>query len=112
MSTKYNPTHTNKVPWTDALSLISIVATEDSDGYVTKTETSRTIFCTFIEGVARSEFYEAMKAGIKLSAQCEVWDGEYLNEEFAEYNNTRYRVIRTFPTGRGTVQLNLEEVVR
>lgn len=112
MSSKYNPVRTNRTPWTDAIKLISETKVEDADGYITVTETSREIFCTFSEGITRSEFYEGLKTGISLSASAEIWADDFDSETLAEFEGKRYKIIRTFATGRGTLDLSLSEVIR
>ena len=112
MSTRYAPTRTNRTPWLDDLTLIAQQKTVDADGYESTTETQRVIRCTFSEGVTRSEFYEAMKAGVRLSAEAEIWASEYAGEEFCIYDSARYKIVRVFATGRGTLSLSLTEVIR
>lgn len=112
MSSKYNPVRTNRTPWTDVLKLIAETKAEDEDGYITITETSREIFCTFSEGITRSEFYEGLKAGISLSASAEIWADDFGDEALAEFEGKRYKIIRTFATGRDTLDLSLSEVIR
>lgn len=112
MSKKFNPSRTNRTPWTDKISLISKISTEDSEGYETFAEHLHIVYCTFADGINRNEFYEGMKAGIKLSAQVEVWQSDFNGEEICEHNGKRYNIIRSYETGRGTVELSLSEVVR
>ena len=112
MSTKYNPTRTNRTPWTDVLTLITATNKEDADGYETVSESTRNIFCTFADGINRTEFYEAMKAGVSLSASVECWQADYKGEKLCEHNGVRYKIIRSYETGRGTVDLSLSEVIR
>ena len=55
----------------DTINLVNVVKTTDPDGYDTVTETLTTVKCDSGKGVTRSEFYEAMKAGLKLP---DPWD--------------------------------------
>jgi len=112
MSSIWKPTRTNKTPWMDKISLIQVVKTTDPDGYVIETETLKPVWCTFTVGMNRTEFYEALKSGLQLSAQAELWANEYGGEKKLVYNNTRYKIIRAFETGRGTIELSLEEELR
>lgn len=112
MSTKFSPVSTNRTPWLDEITLIKTVYTEDQDGYGTSTETEREISCTFSEGVARGEFYEAMKAGMMPTATAEVWEEDYQDDQFCEFDSVRYKIIRTYPSGRGTTILIMEKVIR
>lgn len=103
---------TNRVPWSDELILLSYTETVDSDGYVTKTETRRGIFCTFVEGTNRTEFYEAYKAGLRLSASCELWEADYQGEQKCEFNGKLYSIVRAYTTGNETLELSLSEDIR
>lgn len=103
---------TNRTPWTDEITLISYTDTPDDEGYVTRTESTTDVCCCFSEGVARGEFYESMKAGLRASCSAEVWEDDYGNEERVTVDSRLFKVIRHYPTGRGTVMLILEEVVR
>lgn len=96
----------------DEVDLITITSTEDSDGYVTNTEQTKKIFCTFSTGINRAEFYESMKAGIKLSATMECWAMDYSGETVCKFNEVRYQIVRAYETGRGTMELSLSEVIR
>ena len=103
---------TNNTPFTDVCKLIAVSTTEDDDGYSTQTETEREIFCSVCDGVTRSEFYEAYKAGLKLTATVEVYQDDYDCELLLEHDNKRYNIVRVYPTGYGTLELSLAEVVR
>lgn len=102
----------NHTPWMDEITLISVTKTDDDDGYVTETETTREVFCTFAQGINRTEFYEGLKAGVSLSASVELWQDDYENETVCEFDNVRYNVVRVYETGKGTVELSLSEVIR
>jgi hypothetical protein len=112
MSTKFTPHNTNRTPWTDSATLISATETEDAAGYITRTESEREVFCTFTNGVGRTEYYEAMKAGVQVSATVELWEDDYEDERILEYGDKRYSIGRCWPTGRGTLELYLTEVWR
>ena len=96
----------------DTISLVSMTKTTDTDGYETTTETLTEVMCDSGNGVTRSEFYEAMKAGIKLTAAFEIWACDYGGQEYIEHNGKRYKVERAFPLGDGAIQLNCSEIKR
>ena len=96
----------------DTISLVNVVKTTDTDGYDTTTETLTTVMCDSGNGVTRSEFYEAMKAGIRLTAAFEMWACDYDGQKVIEHNGKRYNVERAFPLGDGAVQLNCSEIKR
>lgn len=102
----------NNTPFTDVCSLVTVTTTKDADGYDTTSETSREVFCSISDGVVRSEYYEAMKAGVKLSVTVEAWQDDYAKETMLDHNGTRYKIERTYPTGYGTIELTCSEVVR
>lgn len=102
---------TNRAPFSDICELISVSTAKDADGYDIRTETEREVFCSISAGVSRTEMYEALKAGIKLSATAEVWEADYNRAELLEYEGIRYRIVRCYPSGYGTLELSLEEVV-
>lgn len=96
----------------DTINLVNVTKASDIDGYGTTTETLTTVKCDSGNGVTRSEFYEAMKAGIKLTAAFEMWACDYGGQEYVEHNRTRYKVERAYPLADGGIQLNCSEVVR
>lgn len=103
---------TNRTPWTDEITLISWTETKDNEGYETRTEVTDEISCCFSDGVARGEFYESAKAGMRATCSAEVWEDDYDNQTRVSADSRLFNVIRHYPTGRGTVMLILEEVVR
>lgn len=104
----------NRTPMTDVVTLIGGASQgKDADGYdVPATPTEREIFGGFAKGVSRAEYYEAAKAGVRLSATVEIWEDDYQSERLLEHDGHRYQIGRTWPTGRGTLQLYLTEVWR
>ena len=102
----------NRAPFTDLCTLIRWEISKDKDGYDSIDEIKREILCSVSDGVSRSEYYEAMKAGVKLSATIEVNDGDYDKEQILEHEGTRYKIERVYPTGYGTLELSCSEVVR
>ena len=102
----------NRAPFTDICTLIALEISKDEDGYDRINEIKREIFCSVSDGVSRSEFYEAMKADVKLSATIEVNDGDYDKEQILDHEGTRYKIERVYPTGYGTLELSCSEVVR
>lgn len=108
---------TNQTPFTDVVKLISPTVTADSEGYdVAGAPVEAEVFCSFFDGVNRTDFYEGLKAGFQLSATVEVWEDDYSGQPLVLKSDTTpattYRVRRTWPTGHGTIYLYLEEVIR
>lgn len=114
MSKPFSAERSNRTPFTDRITLVTEAVTgSDDDGYDVKgTPTRREIWCAFVEGVSRAEYYEAMKAGVRLSATVEIWEDDYQGERLLEYESRKFQIGRIWPTGRGTLQLYLTEVWR
>ena len=114
MSKTFSPEKSNRTPFTDRVTLVAENVTgRDADGYdIMGTPTEREIFCGFSEGVSRAEYYEGMKAGVRLSATAEIWEDDYQGERRLEHGSRKYQIGRVWPTGRGTLQLYLTEVWR
>lgn len=104
----------NHQPFTDELRLIKGSNVKNAAGYddEEQTEVINDVFCSFSIGISRAEYYEALKAGVKLSATVEMWEVDYTGEERAQYCGKTYKIGRTWPTGTGTIYLYLEEVTR
>ena len=96
----------------DTIKLVDVVVAEDADGYETTVETLTEVKCDSGSGVTRAEFYEAMKAGMELTAAFEMWTCDYGGQRVIEHNGKRYKIERAFPLGDGAVQLNCSEVKR
>ena len=103
---------TNHTPFTDVCRLITVTESHDENGYTAaREESGEEIFCSISSGTIISEFYEAQKAGIKLSGMAEIWEEEYNREQLLEHEGRRFNIVRVHPTGHGTIELSLEEVV-
>lgn len=96
----------------DTIKLVDVVTKEDADGYETTKEKLTEVKCDSGNGVTRTEFYEAYKAGLELSAAFEMWACDYGGQKVIEHNGKRYKVERAFPLGDGAIQLNCSEVKR
>lgn len=103
---------TNRAPFTDLCYLRSTEKVYDETRHYEEKPVKREVFCSVTNGVVRSEFYEAFKAGVQLSITVEVWEDDYEQEKQLEYNDTRYNVQRVYPTGYGTLELSCAEVIQ
>lgn len=103
---------TNRTPFTDECKLITQVKTPDGKGHYTTTETETELLCSVSAGVARMEFYEAYKAGVALSGTVEISEENYSKQRLLELDGVRYDILRVWPTGHGTLELTIAEVVR
>jgi hypothetical protein len=96
----------------DTIKLVDVVVTEDADGYETTVEKLTEVKCDSGNGVTRAEFYEAMKAGVEMSAAFVMWACDYGGQKELIHNEKRYKVVRAFPMKDGVIQLNCSEVKR
>lgn len=107
-------------PWAEQVDLIAKTCVKDSEGYESITEVPHTVFCNFEDGVSQNEFYLSDKAGMRASAQVEIYKADMLavwprgttGDRIVEFKNQRYKVVRDFPQGYDTQTLILTEVVR
>ena len=103
---------TNRAPFCDVIWFVSSSKTEDGSGHYTEELMGEEILCSVCDGVSRAEFYESAKAGVKLSMTVEIWQEDYNGEPQICYEGKLYNIVRTYPTGRGTLELSCAEVVR
>ncbi len=70
----------------------------------------REVFCNE-KGVKRNEFYQAQAQGYRPELCIEIKALEYNKEGHFEYNNTMYRVIRTYPVKNECLELICQALV-
>ena len=109
-------------PWSDEITLIWRKTTMDASGFETVTEhrSDPPLFCDFEDGVSQSEFYLSMKAGLRASAQIQIWKADYAaafpagtaGERFVDFAGRHFKVLRDFPQDSDTQTLILTEVIR
>lgn len=102
----------NRTPMTDVCTLISCNEVGKSNAYPVMKEETTEVFCSFVDGAVRNEYYDALKAGMQISATIEVWEDDYAKQTRIEHGKTRYEVKRTYPSGYGTLYLMCSEAVR
>ncbi|MDG3157599.1 phage head closure protein [Streptococcus suis] len=71
------------------------------------TEEVKTVLLCRKKSITRSEFYQANQAGIRPSLVVDIHSFEYDNQELAEFEGERYRVIKTYPVDLETLELTL-----
>lgn len=59
--------------------------------------------------ITRSEFYQANQAGIRPSLVVDIHSFEYGNQELAEFEGKRYRILKTYSVGLEVLELTLTE---
>lgn len=91
------------------IQLISVTHSQDSIGQIVDTETSVDVVCT-LRSVSLSEWTNAGQLGLSAEYQAVIWAAEYSGQEIVEIDSQRYKVYRTYETGR-RVELYLERMV-
>ena len=66
-----------------------------------------------ITGVRQSEFYNAAAAGLKPELTFIIWANEYTGQTKIEYNDVKYRIMRTYinPVKSEMIELICEKVI-
>lgn len=95
----------------DIITLIAESTTQDEDGYRVTEETESEVYAD-VKSVTRTEFYDAMRAGVSASIVFHISFHDYENQRIAEYNGTRYKVERTYRTDADHIELTCSEVMR
>ena len=62
-----------------------------------------------IRSVTRSEYYNALNAGVQPELVFKLaLDADYQDEHFLRYGGKRYRIVRTYLTGDGGIEITAE----
>jgi hypothetical protein len=85
---------------TDVLQLILQTQTTDDLGDPVIQETRREVFCE-LRSIGAKEFYQAQAVGFQPELKFVLADFyDYEGEPLVEYEGQRYRVLRTYRTGK------------
>lgn len=85
--------------YNDVIYLIKQQKTDSPEGDMVLTETSRMVFAE-TASIGMKEFYQASAAGLQPEIKFILPDVyEYDGEKVLEFNDERYRVLRTYQTG-------------
>ena len=72
------------------------------------TETARTVYCT-VRSVSRSEFYNALNAGVQPEYVFVLALAEdYQGERVVRYHGQKFRVVRTYMTEDDGIEITCE----
>lgn len=94
----------------DILFLIQQTHGVDEYGDPTITETRREVFCDKTS-IGQKEFYQAHAVGLKPEMQLVLADYlDYNGEQIVEYDGQRYRVLRTYRSGKELEMVVYQEV--
>ena len=94
----------------EQITLIDVI----QHGYVKghgKTSEVKRIVNADIKSPTRTEFYQAMKAGLKASIVFKVYTDELCKASFVEYEGVRYEIKRTYRVDVNYTELTCSEVV-
>ena len=72
-------------------------------------EEVKTVLLCRKKSITRSEFYQANQAGIRPSLVVDIHSFEYDNQELAEFEGKRYRILKTYPVDLETLELTMTE---
>lgn len=93
----------------DVINLISVSRERNANGYPEETETVTQVYAN-VKSVTRSEFYDALRAGITQAIAFEVFAPDYSNQKYVDYNGTRYKVERCYIKNE-VAELNCSEAL-
>ena len=79
----------------------------DADGVEHVNETEKEVFCR-VGGIYSKEFNEAYQSGIQLAYKLVIPTIDYNGETTVKYNDKKYAVYRTFPSG-DTIELYVQQ---
>ena len=83
----------------DELTLVDIIIEQDEIGNDVQIERKTDVYVRK-NVVGTKEFYNAMAVGIRPTAELQIRNVEYNNEEECIYHGKRYSIIRTIPKGK------------
>ncbi|HEM4977767.1 TPA: phage head closure protein [Streptococcus suis] len=95
--------------WNHEITLIAKKITGKDKLKQNITEEVKTVLLCRKKSITRSEFYQANQAGIRPSLVVDIHSFEYDNQELAEFEGKRYRILKTYPADLETLELTLME---
>ncbi|MDG3292170.1 phage head closure protein [Streptococcus suis] len=95
--------------WNNEITLIAKKITGQDKLKQNITEEVKTKLLCRKRSITRSEFYQANQAGIRPSLVVDIHSFEYENQELAEFDGKKYRIIKTYPVDFETLELTMTE---
>ena len=95
--------------WNHEITLIAKKITGQDKLKQNITEEVKTKLLCRKRSITRSEFYQANQAGIRPSLVVDIHSFEYDNQELAEFEGKRYRILKTYPVDLETLELTMTE---
>ena len=98
--------------FSDSITLRKETVTLDEYGDKVTSYADTVVFAD-IKSAARSEFYSATMAGIKIDITFAIHAEDFSDQTVVLYGSTQYNIVRTYKKGEGIVELNcaIREVV-
>lgn len=97
--------------WNHEITLITKTITGQDELKQNLVEETETKLLCRRKSVTRSEFYQANQAGLRPSLVVDIRSFEYNDEELAEFEGKRYKVLKTYPVDLEVLELTLTEVL-
>lgn len=106
----------------EIIKLVTVTGEELDDSLFPAGATEHTVeVFARVKSVRATEFYEAMRSNINLryifavdpddyELSAKVTDGKKTRAQYVEYDGERYKVVRTYRTDMGEIELSCEEV--
>ena len=95
--------------WNNEITLIAKKITGQDKLKQNITEEVKTKLLCRKRSITRAEFYQANQAGIRPSLVVDIHSFEYDNQELAEFEGKRYRILKTYPVDLETLELTMTE---
>lgn len=92
------------------LTLIKNTTSYDELGNPIKNEERTSVLCD-VQSIGQREFYEASNHGLKPSKTFIIHSFEYNGANIVEFEGERYKIIRTYETDDGELELTCEKVI-
>lgn len=91
------------------IKLISVRHEQDEIGQIVEDETEVEVVAS-LRSVSLTEWTDAGQLGLSAQYQAAIWSAEYHGEDTVQIDDKRYKVYRTYETGR-KIELYLEELM-
>ena len=95
------------IMYEDMITLIKQTDTTDEYGDSVTTQTERLVYVETMS-ISQKEFYQANEQGLKPEMKFKLADYEdYQDEELVRYQDTDYKVLRTYKTQRNELEITV-----
>lgn len=100
--------------WTDAIYLVTLDSTKDSDGFDEEIETKSELIPANFKSITRSEEEHSKIMGYNASLVVQIMLCNYNNQELLidDYTNKKYAIERTYPVSSEIIELTCSDISR